>query len=118
MDWMSTNPPIPTTNPARYIAPTIFAVVLYVFIPSAPVGVLEGVFGSASFRSCFVNTVASPYSRPGKGRGSLEVAVPDPEGGQEAILRLRRAFTFTYRYRAWFLDLTSMKQRLQERHGI
>jgi hypothetical protein len=34
----------------------------------------------------------------------LEVAVPDPEGGQEAILRLQRAFTS--RYRAWFLDLT------------
>jgi hypothetical protein len=29
---MSTIPVMPTTNPARYIAPTILAVVLYVFI--------------------------------------------------------------------------------------
>jgi hypothetical protein len=46
----------------------------------------------------------------------LEVAVPEPEGGQEAILRLQRAFT--YRYRAWFFYLTLMKQRLQEQSGI
>jgi hypothetical protein len=46
----------------------------------------------------------------------LEVAVPDLEGGQEAILRLQRAFT--YRYCAQFSHLTSMKQRLQERHGL
>jgi hypothetical protein len=46
----------------------------------------------------------------------LEVAVPDPEGGQEAILRLRRAFT--YGYRAWLFYLTSMIRRLQERHGV
>jgi len=60
---------MPTANPARYIAPTILAVVLYVFVPSAPVGVLEDVFGSASFLSRSVNTVVSPYSRPWKGRG-------------------------------------------------
>ena len=29
MDWMSVFPTMPTTNPARYTAPTILAVVLY-----------------------------------------------------------------------------------------
>src|SRR5215217_7973251 len=48
-DWMSTFPPMPTTNPARYIAPTILAVVLYVFIYSSFLGLLMAVFSSASF---------------------------------------------------------------------
>src|SRR5215211_2995680 len=48
-DWMSTFPPMPTTNPARYIAPTILAVVLYVFIYSSLLGLLMAVFSSASF---------------------------------------------------------------------
>jgi hypothetical protein len=32
MDWMSTIPPMPTTNPATYKIPTTLAVVLYAFI--------------------------------------------------------------------------------------
>src|SRR5215210_4254187 len=35
----------------------------------------------------FVDTVMSPYSRPGTGRGWLEVAIPGLEGGQVAILQ-------------------------------
>src|SRR5215211_3051805 len=97
MDWMSASPPMPTTNPARYIAPTIFAVVLYVFFFPSLFGLLMDMF-------CFVNTVASPSSRPGKGRGWLEVAGPSLEGRQVAILRLQRAVT--HRYRARFLYLT------------
>src|SRR5215208_2231836 len=48
-DWISTFPPMPTTNPARYIAPTILAVVLNVFIYSSLLGLLMAVFSSASF---------------------------------------------------------------------
>src|SRR5918995_6909041 len=58
MDWMSTIPVMPTTNPARYIAPTILAVVLYVFIcPPC----------SACLKICFL---------PGHGDGDLASGVP------------------------------------------
>src|SRR5687767_5365432 len=104
MDWMSASPPMPTTNPARYIAPTIFAVVLYVFFSPSLFGSPMDMLSSASILFCFINTVASPSFHPGKGRGWLEVAGPSLEGGQVAILRLQRAVT--HRYRARFLYLT------------
>jgi hypothetical protein len=55
--------------------------------PESLGGVLEVVLSSASFLSCFVNTFASPYSHPGKGRGWLEVADPGLEEGKVAVLR-------------------------------
>src|SRR5215213_8602759 len=39
-----------------------------------------------------------------KAEGLIGGSGPEPEGAQEAILRLQRAFT--YRYRAWFFYLT------------
>src|SRR5215204_2415377 len=51
-------------------------------------GVLVDVLGCASFRFCFVDTVVTPSSCPGKGRGWLVgVADPDQEGEQVAILQ-------------------------------
>src|SRR5215210_3430814 len=75
MDWMSMIPVTPTANPARYIAPTILAVVLYVFVPSAPVGVLEDVLGSASFHEHGCVSLLPPME------GQRMV------GGQVAVLR-------------------------------
>src|SRR5215212_996873 len=49
MDWMSTIPPMPITNPATYKIPTTLAVVLNVFIYPSLLGLLLGVFSSASF---------------------------------------------------------------------
>ena len=43
--------------------------------------------GAAVALGSFANPVASPCSRPGKGRGRLEVAGPGLEGGQVAVLR-------------------------------
>src|SRR5215216_354770 len=91
MDWMSTIPPMPITNPATYTIPTTLAVVLYVFIYSSLLGLLMAVFSSASFLFPLVNTVTSPSARPWKGRGWVEVAVPGLEGRQVAVLRLHVA---------------------------
>src|SRR5215204_7434876 len=91
MDWMSTIPPMPITNPATYKIPTTLAVVLYIFIYSSLLGLLIAVFSSASFLFPLVNTVASPSSRPWKGRGWVEVAGPGLEGRQVAVLHLHAA---------------------------
>src|SRR5215207_9250346 len=91
MDWMSIIPPMPITNPATYKIPTTLAVVLYIFIYSSLLGLLIAVFSSASFLFPLVNTVASPSSRPWKGRGWVEVAGPGLEGRQVAVLHLHAA---------------------------
>src|SRR5215204_4153045 len=91
MDPMSTIPVMPTANPARYIAPTILAVVLYVFVPSAPVGVLEDVFGSASFLS-FREHGGVSLLPPMEGQRVIgEVAGPSLAGQQAAVTSLHVA---------------------------
>src|SRR5215210_4002148 len=94
MDWMSTIPVMPTTNPARYIAPTILAVVLYVFFPSL-FGLLEDVPSSASFLPTIVCVVRvhNLNDALGAGDGCLSSAATDGFKGIDPRLLLRRVPT-------------------------